>query len=372
MGYTIRPLRDPRLEVALANKGGANSSKDTVPALLTPGEFVINKKSAQSIGYSNLNTMNKKGVTGFNAGGAVGVQAFNKGGGVKQSVASISTAALQKSVNAAASSFTFVKKSATGLGQAVGKVDMLTFGAVVASAQGMVALFGDKTEKASRTQAAFTIGAEKVIQALTGIFTVLKIYQQYLTFVNKLLGKTDEKEDETNVQKANIDAGTVNLKSKSVSGAAAGGGGKSLMAGAMMAGTTASVTGKTVDAVTAKQKREATTQERVVAKRTENLKKSQDKERMASEDFDSSQASVQKMKEANAKRLKTRKSELEQDLSGQDKATGDAAKKKGEADKNVAAAEQQKANADNKLSKAKIKDQKNEQSDSSARKTACG
>ena len=360
-GLYNKVARDPRLEVALANKGGANSSKDTVPALLTPGEFVINKKSAQSIGYSNLNTMNKKGVTGFNAGGAVGVQTFNKGGGVKQSVASISTAALQKSVNAVTSSFKFVGRSATGLGQAVGKVDMLTFGAVVASAQGMVALFGDKTEKASRTQAAFTIGAEKVIQALTGIFTVIKIFQQYLALVNTFFAKfSKNKTDEKDVQKAEIDAGTVNLKGKSASGAggAGGGGGKGLMAGAMMAGATASITGKAVDKATTKQKREATTQERVVAKRTENLKKSQDKERMASEDFDSSKQAFRDEK-ANAKRLKTRKSELERDLSGQDKATGDAAKKKGEADKNVAAAEQQKANADNKLSKAKIKDQKN-------------
>ena len=49
-------------------KGG---SVDTVPAMLTPGEYVINKSSAQSIGYSNLNRMNKHGVSNFNAGGPV-------------------------------------------------------------------------------------------------------------------------------------------------------------------------------------------------------------------------------------------------------------------------------------------------------------
>ena len=62
-------------------KGGAAS--DTVPALLTPGEFVINAKAASRIGKANLDRMNKKGVAGFAAGGPVGkVQTFQKGGGV--------------------------------------------------------------------------------------------------------------------------------------------------------------------------------------------------------------------------------------------------------------------------------------------------
>ena len=51
------------------NKGG---SVDTVPAMLTPGEYVINKSAAQAIGYGNLNRMNKSGVAHFNLGGAVG------------------------------------------------------------------------------------------------------------------------------------------------------------------------------------------------------------------------------------------------------------------------------------------------------------
>jgi hypothetical protein len=55
---------------------------DTVPALLTPGEFVINKKSAQNIGYGKLGRMNK--IAKFNKGGPVGsiVQRFEDGGGV--------------------------------------------------------------------------------------------------------------------------------------------------------------------------------------------------------------------------------------------------------------------------------------------------
>jgi len=68
--------------------GGGISGSDTVPAMLTPGEFVFNKKAAQSIGYSNLNRMNKQGVQGFNKGGPVGVQNFLFGGkAAKQNVA---------------------------------------------------------------------------------------------------------------------------------------------------------------------------------------------------------------------------------------------------------------------------------------------
>ena len=57
-------------------KGGP-AGTDTVPALLTPGEFVINKKSAEAFGYNGLEKINK-----YASGGPVGVQRFNVGGGV--------------------------------------------------------------------------------------------------------------------------------------------------------------------------------------------------------------------------------------------------------------------------------------------------
>ena len=57
---------------------GGNVGTDTVPALLTPGEFVINKQSAQNIGYGSLNRMNKVGK--YAKGGIVGIQRFAKGG----------------------------------------------------------------------------------------------------------------------------------------------------------------------------------------------------------------------------------------------------------------------------------------------------
>jgi TP901 family phage tail tape measure protein len=61
-------------------KGG--SAQDTVPALLTPGEFVINKKAAQKIGYGKLHKLNKADkLQGYNKGGAVGlIQKFAAGG----------------------------------------------------------------------------------------------------------------------------------------------------------------------------------------------------------------------------------------------------------------------------------------------------
>jgi TP901 family phage tail tape measure protein len=56
---------------------GGGVGTDTVPALLTPGEFVVNRSSAQSIGYGNLNRMNKIGKY---ANGGI-VQRFNQGTG---------------------------------------------------------------------------------------------------------------------------------------------------------------------------------------------------------------------------------------------------------------------------------------------------
>lgn len=63
--------------------GGSISGEDTIPALLTPGEFVFNKKAAQRIGYSNLNRLNKADkISGFNKGGTVGFRRYNAAGAV--------------------------------------------------------------------------------------------------------------------------------------------------------------------------------------------------------------------------------------------------------------------------------------------------
>lgn len=47
-------------------KGGAATGTDTVPAMLTPGEYVINKSAAQAFGYGNLKQINR-----YNQGGVV-------------------------------------------------------------------------------------------------------------------------------------------------------------------------------------------------------------------------------------------------------------------------------------------------------------
>jgi TP901 family phage tail tape measure protein len=68
---------DPRLvaDSYFASKRGyaaGGSIEDTVPALLTPGEFVINKKAAQRIGYSQLHKLNNADrLQGYNKGGVV-------------------------------------------------------------------------------------------------------------------------------------------------------------------------------------------------------------------------------------------------------------------------------------------------------------
>ena len=64
-----------------ANKGGGISGfgSDTVPAMLTPGEFVFNKGASKSIGYGNLKRMNEQGVKGYAAGGVVSTGRNNYG-----------------------------------------------------------------------------------------------------------------------------------------------------------------------------------------------------------------------------------------------------------------------------------------------------
>lgn len=75
-------LQQKRSDQTAKKMALGGSVQDTVPAMLTPGEFVINKKAAQKIGYSKLNKLNKADkLQGFNKGGPVGfVQKFAEGG----------------------------------------------------------------------------------------------------------------------------------------------------------------------------------------------------------------------------------------------------------------------------------------------------
>jgi len=166
-GLYNKAARDPRLKIALANKGGVHSGKDTVPALLTPGEFVINRKSAQSIGYSNLSNMNKKGVTGFNKGGPV--QMLNKGGGV------------------------------SGGGGGGMESAFFKLSAISAVAAGAIGTLGDKSKNASDTQASFTIGAERAVKAIQGLVVIgfgLRAYNKTVdSFFDGLDAKEQKKAD---------------------------------------------------------------------------------------------------------------------------------------------------------------------------------
>ncbi|NBP02451.1 MAG: hypothetical protein EBU90_20505, partial [Proteobacteria bacterium] len=67
--------KGPRSTRVARFASGGGVGTDTVPALLTPGEFVVNRKAAQNIGYGALNRMNKVGR--YAKGGIV--QEFNNG-----------------------------------------------------------------------------------------------------------------------------------------------------------------------------------------------------------------------------------------------------------------------------------------------------
>ena len=64
--------------LASAPKYASGGEGSGVPALVTPGEWVYSKKEAQSIGYGKLNRMNKFGK--YAKGGPVGIQRFARGG----------------------------------------------------------------------------------------------------------------------------------------------------------------------------------------------------------------------------------------------------------------------------------------------------
>jgi hypothetical protein len=110
--------------------------------MLTPGEFVINKKASKSIGYGNLNKMNKQGVVGFAAGGTVTSGRHNYG------------------VPSA--------KSSDGGGAGFGTA-LFGMTAAIGIAQQAIEKMGDKSEEASREMAAGTIAAERSAKTLTSL-----------------------------------------------------------------------------------------------------------------------------------------------------------------------------------------------------------
>ena len=66
-------------------QGGSVPGTDTVPAMLTPGEFVMNKSAVQKHGVGFMKNLNRGRVPGFRRGGLVGtgnVQYKQDGGSV--------------------------------------------------------------------------------------------------------------------------------------------------------------------------------------------------------------------------------------------------------------------------------------------------
>lgn len=75
-GSNSKSIMSPKKAIGRKRfKSGGAAGTDTVPALLTPGEFVVNKESAQAFGYGNLEEVNK-----YASGGYVSPQKMAKGG----------------------------------------------------------------------------------------------------------------------------------------------------------------------------------------------------------------------------------------------------------------------------------------------------
>ena len=123
--------------------GGMASGTDTVPALLTPGEFVINKKSAQSFGYGNLKDINKyaaggivrPGKNNYGTPSASNVRVAGGGGG-----ATVNTSNINKNLNNTSKSVGNMNKSANA---ATGGISRLADTALMASfaIPGLIASF---------------------------------------------------------------------------------------------------------------------------------------------------------------------------------------------------------------------------------------
>lgn len=82
-GASLNPIRRffsgfgsniSRPQLTFLNSGGfvpGVGNRDSVPAMLTPGEYVINKKAAKALGDRRLDILNKGRIPGYNTGGKV-------------------------------------------------------------------------------------------------------------------------------------------------------------------------------------------------------------------------------------------------------------------------------------------------------------
>jgi len=133
------------------NKGGSvpgAGNRDTVPAMLTPGEYVLRKGVVDNIGVNNLNRLN-----------------FNNGGSVPQAKGGASVQIGQRAISAmerlTASIDTGINRAASSLGSELGK-----FGASVAIFKQAVESIPDTIEMTGRHSVDVDINGLEVLTRL--------------------------------------------------------------------------------------------------------------------------------------------------------------------------------------------------------------
>lgn len=205
---------------------GGSAGTDTVPALLTPGEYVINKSAAQSIGYKNLNSMNETGVAKFATGGAVGVQRFASGGAADNPFANMggtmgvaakkSADALSKSLDDlsdkaddTSKSFDSFKKSKDTLNKFAGGLQKASFGFALAAST--VLQFTKSTLGLSDEQA---VAAQETIGFATIIAGAIGTLISWVTSINTATAAEATDTAATNTHAAAVASDTAAIKGK--------------------------------------------------------------------------------------------------------------------------------------------------------------
>lgn len=70
--------------------GEGTGTSDSIPAMLSNGEYVLNAKATKALGVPFLNGLNTGRISGFAAGGLVGGSAYHEAAGGRSSAASVS------------------------------------------------------------------------------------------------------------------------------------------------------------------------------------------------------------------------------------------------------------------------------------------
>lgn len=115
----IKTYYNNKINTAGKKFASGGQSTDTVPALLTPGEFVLNKDAVSSIGLGELHRMNKADkVKGYAKGGLV--QRFNTGGFATSAAGILTLAPLLASLSDVSDSNRDLLRGLTSLGAQFG------------------------------------------------------------------------------------------------------------------------------------------------------------------------------------------------------------------------------------------------------------